>query len=84
MNKDFTLISELRQALKSSSIDFCRAYTENAGNTSADTILTILESHLRITEKISAIQQSFSEENKPEAVLADIHEFLYNEKNKTT
>ena len=85
MNKDSMLISQLKTAVKSASLDFCRAYNDNAGNESAETILSILESHLRIARKLSSAEKNHPQKNDSteKAVLADIHEFLYKEKNNT-
>ena len=80
MNNDAVIIESLRQAFRSSSAQFCRAYNDFSGNDSGETILSVLDGQLRIAKKLASLESNFIAEKNENAVLADIHEFLDKEK----
>lgn len=62
MNDDLSLIADLKKMVKSACMDFCREYTDCAGNDSSEVILTVLENHLRIIKKLSIWEKTLSAE----------------------
>lgn len=76
MSNDLTLIVGMRQALKIASIEFCRAFNDLAQTDSALKIRNVLDSQLRLADKLSQLENMYGNNTEEKAVLADIHEYL--------
>lgn len=78
MNGDVELILYMRQALKLSSSEFCRAFNDLAQTQSAAAINNILNNQLRIADTLCQLENMYGTNSEEKAVLADIHEYLDN------
>lgn len=60
MCNDVSLIAGLRQAVKSTSAEICKAYNDFSQDTIGDALKSVLSRQLRIAEKLSSIEKLYS------------------------
>lgn len=78
---DSALIAGLRQAERSICAEYAKAYSDFAGSNCADTILNILDGHLRISKKLAELENLYSKPQPEETVSAgDIIAFKHTQK----
>ena len=77
MNNDTSLIAGMRQAVKNSSIEFCKAYNDFSQNSIGETLRSVLFGQLRIAEKLAAIENLYASQHKKEDLVSstEISEF---------
>lgn len=76
-NNDRAIIEGMRQAVRSASLDFCRAFNDLSGTDSAKIIRTIIDGQFRMADKLSQMQKDFSDINEETICPADVHEYLH-------
>lgn len=67
---DSMLIEGLRQAQRGICAEYAKAYSDFAGSGCADTILNVLDGHLRISKKLAQLQNMYSQSEPEQTVPA--------------
>lgn len=81
MNTDIALITGLRQAEKATCAEYSKAYADFADSSCAQTILSVLDGHLRIAKKLAQLESMYKTEDETEYPTAgDIIAFRHAQK----
>lgn len=75
-NNDMVIIKSICQAVRVSSLDFCRALNDLAGYDSEQTLRTIIDGLFRMAKKLSKMQMDISDVKEEYVCPADVHEYL--------